>query len=253
MGERFNSTSGSPEPAGACTSCGGQTYFGLVHSCGTGVNLGNIQYSPDYQSAPKQPVSSGFAVMGGPYTGIPAEELNSLQQELAQLRADNERLIGQLAECYRLSGADPDGNEDWRLAESAVNAVRELRKDSDEESAKLEAELREALQDRDLAVTDNNNIRTELETQAAAIERLLRAINNAEHAVCNHDAKNGERGWYCQFCDGPLRWWEKTYLPDITEVPHKDDCVYLTAQAFVAAETKKALTAIESTPAQKKP
>lgn len=36
-----------------------------------------------------------------------------------------------LAECYRLSGADPDGNEDWRLARGAVGAVKELREDYD--------------------------------------------------------------------------------------------------------------------------
>lgn len=42
------------------------------------------------------------------------------------------RLERDLAECYRLSGADPDGNEDWRLAPRAVEAVRELRKDYDD-------------------------------------------------------------------------------------------------------------------------
>lgn len=36
-------------------------------------------------------------------------------------------LIAALAECYRLTGADPDGNEDWRLAEDAVKEVRRLR------------------------------------------------------------------------------------------------------------------------------
>ena len=33
-----------------------------------------------------------------------------------------------LAECCCLSGADTDGDEDWRLAERAVGEVRELRK-----------------------------------------------------------------------------------------------------------------------------
>src|ERR1700744_1064084 len=37
-----------------------------------------------------------------------------------------------LAECYRLSGADPDGDEDWRLAAHAVNEVKRLRAESDE-------------------------------------------------------------------------------------------------------------------------
>ena len=42
-----------------------------------------------------------------------------------------EEALHDLAECYRLSGADPDGNEDWRLAPYAVEAVRELREDYD--------------------------------------------------------------------------------------------------------------------------
>jgi hypothetical protein len=36
-----------------------------------------------------------------------------------------------LAACYRISGADPDSNEDWRLSEHAVQAVTELRSDHD--------------------------------------------------------------------------------------------------------------------------
>ena len=53
----------------------------------------------------------------------------------AALAAHEAALVGekdaQLAECYRLSGADPDGNEDWRLASFAVQEVRRLRKDYD--------------------------------------------------------------------------------------------------------------------------
>lgn len=44
--------------------------------------------------------------------------------DTAMTRAE---LIAALAECYRLTGADPDGNEDWRLAEDAVKEVRRLR------------------------------------------------------------------------------------------------------------------------------
>lgn len=46
------------------------------------------------------------------------------QEKIARLEHD-------LAECYKISGADPDGNEDWRLAQRAVDAVRELRSDYD--------------------------------------------------------------------------------------------------------------------------
>lgn len=42
------------------------------------------------------------------------------------------RLQGLLAQCYRLAGADPDGNEDWQLAENAVKEVTRMRKEYDE-------------------------------------------------------------------------------------------------------------------------
>lgn len=47
---------------------------------------------------------------------------------------DNQIIVLQaaLAECYRLTGADPDGNEDWRLAPNAVAEVRRLREQADE-------------------------------------------------------------------------------------------------------------------------
>jgi chromosome segregation ATPase len=47
--------------------------------------------------------------------------------------AEVERLQHDLAECYRLSGADPDGNEDWRLAKDAVAEVKRLREEYDDE------------------------------------------------------------------------------------------------------------------------
>lgn len=49
-----------------------------------------------------------------------------------------------LAECYRQSGADPDGNEDWRLAHQAVGEVTHMRvelDEADERNAKLEDAL----------------------------------------------------------------------------------------------------------------
>lgn len=63
------------------------------------------------------------------------------EKEIAELRAKGqiaywqarcETLTRDLAECYRLSGADPDGDEDWRLAPRAVAAVRQLRADYDQ-------------------------------------------------------------------------------------------------------------------------
>lgn len=45
------------------------------------------------------------------------------------------RLQHDLAECFKWSGADSDGNEDWRLAPRAVEEVKRLRADYDAESA----------------------------------------------------------------------------------------------------------------------
>jgi hypothetical protein len=56
---------------------------------------------------------------------------NALQQaeaELSQVKAERDKHVQDLAECYRLSGADPDGKEDWRLAPEAVQEVRDMRK-----------------------------------------------------------------------------------------------------------------------------
>lgn len=52
--------------------------------------------------------------------------------EIERLREARTEHIAMLAECYRLSGADTDGDEDWRFAPRAVEAVRELRTDYDE-------------------------------------------------------------------------------------------------------------------------
>lgn len=46
------------------------------------------------------------------------------QEKIARLEHD-------LAECYKLTGADPDGNEDWRLATHAVEEVRRMREELD--------------------------------------------------------------------------------------------------------------------------
>ena len=60
--------------------------------------------------------------------------------------AEVSRLTADLAACYRLSGADPDGNEDWRLAPYAVEEVTRLREELDEADAtvvRLEARVAE--------------------------------------------------------------------------------------------------------------
>lgn len=54
-----------------------------------------------------------------------------IDRDLPDLLAELDRLRSDLAECYRLTGADPDGNEDWRLAPHAVSEVKRLRAEED--------------------------------------------------------------------------------------------------------------------------
>lgn len=95
------------------------------------------------------------------------EKIEAMHQNTRSMKAENERLRDtikqqtaawaddrctaleqQLAECYRLSGADPDGNENWRLAKDAVAEVRRLRKEFDDAEQQL-AEARAVLKDYD--------------------------------------------------------------------------------------------------------
>ena len=57
---------------------------------------------------------------------------------LPALVAEVERLRSELASCYRITGADPDGNDDAMLATKAVAAVRRLRASADHEGEKSE-------------------------------------------------------------------------------------------------------------------
>lgn len=80
----------------------------------------------------------------------------------------------QLGQCFRLSGADPDGNENWRIAPRAVDAVRQLREDYD--SACDEAErLRERVAELD---AQNKLLSDDLDANEAERDRI-RAENEA--------------------------------------------------------------------------
>lgn len=54
------------------------------------------------------------------------------KKRIAELESD-------LAQCYKITGEDPDGNEDWRLATYAVDAVERLREESDGTTDALES------------------------------------------------------------------------------------------------------------------
>lgn len=78
---------------------------------------------------------------------------DELEQAAATLRAEHDRLVKDLAECYRLTGADPDGNDDRALAPLAVVEVRRLRDEEAQASmhaddlAKQVRALRQALEE----------------------------------------------------------------------------------------------------------
>ena len=54
---------------------------------------------------------------------------------LAASEARVASLTAQLAQCFKIAGEDCDGNEDWRIAPRAVQAVTDLRRDYDDACA----------------------------------------------------------------------------------------------------------------------
>lgn len=60
------------------------------------------------------------------------DDWQTIRAELLAMDAENVRHVKMLADCFRMAGADPDGNEDWRIAPDALRAVTELRRDYDE-------------------------------------------------------------------------------------------------------------------------
>jgi hypothetical protein len=68
------------------------------------------------------------------WSGPQAEALNAWNEARKALRPETppRDAISQLAECYRLSGADPDGDPDWMLAKDAVVEVKRMRAELDE-------------------------------------------------------------------------------------------------------------------------
>ena len=65
--------------------------------------------------------------------GDAMDKYHAMHSRVAELEKD-------LADCFRLTGADPDSNEDWRLARWAVKEVAAMRTDLDLAEARV-AEL----------------------------------------------------------------------------------------------------------------
>lgn len=64
-------------------------------------------------------------------------EYERVCEERDALRAERDRSVEHLAECYRLTGADSDGDSDSMLAAEAVEEVARMRKELDQAEAKL--------------------------------------------------------------------------------------------------------------------
>ncbi len=70
-----------------------------------------------------------LALADGP---IELTDAAAVKHALRDQEAELARHVKVLADCFRMAGADPDGNEDWRIAPDALRAVTDLRRDYDE-------------------------------------------------------------------------------------------------------------------------
>jgi hypothetical protein len=78
--------------------------------------------------------------------------------EVRRLQAELDEANTRLGECYRATGEDPDGNENWRLAPFAVQAVRGLREENDQLGAELDRVAGEVRKHRDRMESDREAI-----------------------------------------------------------------------------------------------
>jgi len=79
---------------------------------------------PEGRPVPTEPDGREAEVYVPESRAIDAETALSFERERV------EKLERDLAECYRLTGSDPDGDSDRHLARHAVRAVRELREEN---------------------------------------------------------------------------------------------------------------------------
>jgi hypothetical protein len=94
---------------------------------------------PEPDRLPDAEELSRLRTFSKPGTRYGDKSLRLVGEAVAVLLPAYERQVEQLAECYRLTGSDCDGNEDWRLARHAVGAVRELRERVDENEKNYDA------------------------------------------------------------------------------------------------------------------
>ena len=122
-----------------------------------------------------------------------AEFIASARSDVPALVAEVERLHFLLAECYRATGADPDGNDDAMLARHALVKVKMLREEADSEGARADAaEARVAELERDLA--DTNRVRADYDHDRREAREALKVAQDrlgelAAAVIAHEDAE----------------------------------------------------------------
>ena len=133
------------------------------------------------------------------------EQAAVLAKDGMAAKAQVAALQAQLATCFKLSGADPDGNEDWRLAPHAVDEVTRLRNDYDELGDETEAlrgqltqrtvELKAAKRERDHAKKMEVVQKEVADNQTWHVQQLRAELERVKQALCDAD----ERASWCQY------------------------------------------------------
>lgn len=133
------------------------------------------------------------------------DRIMKINESLIEYLADSNKKLSEanrcLAECYRLTGTDPDGNEDWRLAPSAVDEVKRLREESDEDSRCHLADLEELENIFDLSNSGSigsqvmgaaRNIVAERNQLIQKVEELESDYDRRTDILNNHIAREAE-------------------------------------------------------------
>jgi len=124
---------------------------------------------------------------------------------IERLRQELRNLVNLLAECYRLTGADPDGNEDWRLAPHAVAEVRRLRAEHDaaehaapsvldgpRPTTALDLEYQKALAMIDALRSDRDGYKRQAHGATEALLESMRLCNSYRDEIAQLKAASGQ-------------------------------------------------------------
>jgi hypothetical protein len=108
---------------------------------------------------------------------------------------ERDEAAAMLAACYRMAGADCDGDEDWRIAPRALQAVTDLRRDYDEAGDEAEA-LRRRVAELEAVLRHIRNHSSVTSEQIAVIDALLRGEGRLADAwekwATSYEASTGD-------------------------------------------------------------